>query len=326
MDLKFTDSNLCLNNKILKNIFFENHEKTNLFSYRLSEKQLRYLELLNYDLYVRGRCHPNVIISFLQMDKKVIFKFLVEVCAREHFDIDVYVDGLYYKNIQYEIKNLPFVFSVELEMQYSHIELFMSNLCSWEIVSIDGEIKEIEEPFHSERPMRKILLLGDSISQGMETNCPSLTYANLIYKHKGYEILNQSIGGICFDPHFLKLVPQINFDRIIIMLGTNDILKGVEIVKIKANIDAYFQELIRKFKRENIIVISPIHLLVNDNSILYKEEVVRKKIEENVKLYQLELIDGRTFFPRSLYFYYDDGIHPNEIGNFLMYDFIKKYL
>ncbi len=71
-------------------------------------------------------------------------------------------------------------------------------------------------------PQRRILLHGDSITQGYDARFPSQTYAARLSRYYDAEIFNQAIGAACFYPEVIERITPENPDFILIAYGTND--------------------------------------------------------------------------------------------------------
>ena len=97
----------------------------------------------------------------------------------------------------------------------------------------------------------KLLVYGDSISQGLMGSHPYMSYVPLISDVIGADYLNLSVGGDLFDYNMIE--PALPFEPtvIIVALGTNDLPFIGDYKKIKKNMNCSLQnsaKYIRRFR------------------------------------------------------------------------------
>ena len=175
-----------------------------------------------------------------------------------------------------------------------------------------------------DRRGKKLLVYGDSISQGLMGSHPYMSYVPLISDVIGADYLNLSVGGDLFDAQMID--PALPFEptAIIVALGTNDLPFIGDYKKIKKNIETFFATLREVYPELPINVISPI----------WQTDIERFDTEEERKKYQLFMqiyrkamkesekagcntIEGLKIMPH-IPEYFTDHAHPNDMG-FLQY-------
>lgn len=104
----------------------------------------------------------------------------------------------------------------------------------------------------------KLLVYGDSISQGLMGSHPYMSYVPLISDVIGADYLNLSVGGDLFDKNMID--PSLPFTptAVIVALGTNDIPFVGDYKKIKKNIEDFFARLREVYPNIPVNVISTI--------------------------------------------------------------------
>ena len=182
-------------------------------------------------------------------------------------------------------------------------------------------------PAASDRP--KIIALGDSLTAGFglaeKESYPYLLQEKLKADGYDYEVVNAgvsgdtSVGGL---ERAAWVLEQENAKILILELGANDMLRGVPVDKMKANID----KIIKKAKAKDLKVLlcgmlAPPTMGASyqrDFTMAFPDLATENKVEflpfllENIAT-KKELNQG-------------DGIHPNAAGERIMTDNIYKTL
>ena len=170
----------------------------------------------------------------------------------------------------------------------------------------------------------KLLVYGDSISQGLMGSHPYMSYVPLISDVIGADYLNLSVGGDLFDYNMIE--PALPFEPtvIIVALGTNDLPFIGDYKKIKKNIELFFAKLREVYPQIPINVITPIwqtdieRFETEEERNKYKlfMQIYNKAIKESDKA-GCNTIKGLEIMPH-IPEYFTDHAHPNDIG-FLQY-------
>lgn len=162
-----------------------------------------------------------------------------------------------------------------------------------------------------------MLLLGDSIWQGICTYHPSCSIANLLAHKMDAQIVNQSVGGARFVPELLE---KLDFepDNILVALGANDAFAGDG--AYEQTIPAYFTRLQELYPDTPITAITPIFCIAlkTDKALTERFETVRALIKVEGEKHGVRVIDGDPLVPHTAKFFNEDGTHPNDLG-FMQY-------
>ena len=167
--------------------------------------------------------------------------------------------------------------------------------------------------FEPVKKEKKILFLGDSITQGYSSDCPSLCYANHIVRKYDAICVNQAIGGSMFNEDYLddEILPDA--DMVLVAYGTNDWAKGVE---LERNATAYMNKLIGLYPDSRVYMILPIWRKDQDRAeaVMTFDEArqVVKRVGERIP--GVTVIDSIDFVPHDSVYYEDGRVHPNDIG------------
>ena len=184
---------------------------------------------------------------------------------------------------------------------------------------VDAETRISEIMIGSYSPARpgkkKMLLLGDSISQGLMVRYSSLCCAALIERYYHLDLLNQSVGGDIYDETALDEALPFEPDSILIALGTNDIYFLGDYDAIAANIGAYCKKIRVIWPDKKVTVITPPYQLgIEGNPALYDLlGRVTDKISREAAVYGFDAVDGFDLIPHYPAFFADQA-HPNDLG------------
>lgn len=162
---------------------------------------------------------------------------------------------------------------------------------------------------------KKMLLLGDSISQGLMVRYSSLCYAAMIERYYHLDLLNQSVGGDIYDEAALDESLPFDPDTVLVALGTNDIYFLGDYDAIAANIGAYYKKISGIYPGKKVSVITPPYQLgIEGNRPLFDLlGRVTGKIVSEAAVYNFDVIDGFDLVPHDPAFFADQA-HPNDLG------------
>lgn len=157
--------------------------------------------------------------------------------------------------------------------------------------------------------MKKILICGDSIMQGMTCTSPTRSVGTLLAKHLNMQEHNTSVGGarMCWEP----VAETLSFggDVALVGFGINDAASNTPVEQFREQ-TCKILELLSNFKGKSFIVI-PISCLKIE---LEKSEPYRQIIREELKKFpKVTGIEGPEFYPAEEDLFID-RIHPNDKG------------
>ena len=166
---------------------------------------------------------------------------------------------------------------------------------------------------------RRLMIVGDSISQGLFGYNPSVCYTTLLANFYDMDYLNLSIGGETFRAGLLD--PQIAYhpDRILFSLGTNDVYFLHDYEIITRNIDAFFTEFREMYPDIPADIVSPFWQTVFDRTSkqsIEAEELTRRVtdyLQSRAAVFNYKLHDGMYLMPHASDFF-SDHCHPNDKG------------
>ena len=153
----------------------------------------------------------------------------------------------------------------------------------------------------------KILLLGSSIIRN---------WKNFTTNYTNEEVINMGKSGLVTTnlPKYLEKIPSIQPEYIMFYCGGNDLLLNINKNSAVNNLQSFLDDLLTKFPKSKIIVISliksPIMYNGKINDINYINNSIRKysKMFHNIQYVNVNrILCNKDFFM-------EDGLHLNNLG------------
>lgn len=162
---------------------------------------------------------------------------------------------------------------------------------------------------------RKILFIGDSITQGWESTYDSASYANQVSRFFNAESVIQGIGGAFAHDTIFDLDIEFDPDIVVIAYGTND-WKYYETVEAGADQYNRFLDLVvKRYGDKKLFGISPIWRGdKEDEPVMGSFESCCDYVKEGIKKHDMILIDGASLVPHLKEFFIEDALHPSVSG------------
>ena len=245
--------------------------------------------------------------------------------TRTYFAIDVFVNGKKInsiKNFDDSIKDTDYISTEFVLGDYnSKVDLgkgikTVKIVFPWSVKTEIGEV-EIENATYVEsvKKDKKIIMYGDSITNGYDALYPSETYAVKLADFLNAELFNKAIGGEIFFPQLAEIKNDLKPDYITVAYGTNDWAIS-EQSDFKNHCREFFEALIHNYSDTDIFSITPIW---RSNFELEKKfgdfsdvEKIIKSICSDYK--RITVITGWDLVPHSEKYYADSRVHPNDEG------------
>jgi len=209
---------------------------------------------------------------------------------------------------------------------------------------------------------KKILFLGDSITEGHGVEGISNRFSDLIAAWEGAECYNYGIGGTRiayqntpsanprWDLNFIDRVDQMEeiADIVVVFGGTNDFGHGDAAIgqfedrtphTFYGAVHTLITKLITKYPTAQIVFLTPLHREFEQNYIVKggveRYSTLKEYVEilrELLEYYSLPTLDlyrcGRMqpLVPIVKEMYMPDGLHPNDAGHVLLTEMITAFL
>jgi lysophospholipase L1-like esterase len=160
---------------------------------------------------------------------------------------------------------------------------------------------------------RKILFLGDSLTQGYNARFDLLSFAYLISDFFNAESVVQGIGGTCFEP---TTALDIGFeaDIVFVAYGTNDFTRYQTLQELEIQAEKYLSKWKTVYPNATFFLISPIWRQdAEEEKPMGTFSKCCEAIKKVAQDLAVTLIDGDKIMAQ-LPDFMADTIHPNDLG------------
>lgn len=294
--------------KLIKGACYFEIKNGYLFSYRYSKAQIEHMSKEGYDKYWLNRALISgpQRIEFKTDATSISFDYKASEAHTNANTIDLYIDGVL-TSVYHIESNLKGKVQFSLPSYQKKVSIYLPCESTLQIKSftIDGKYKSI--PNKGE----KVLILGDSITQGAGPHIASLAYANGLARELGYNILAQGIGGYRFEPDDVMSVDGFEPDKIIVALGTN--WYNNELYDYESYARAYYRKINEVFGKLPVLVITPLWRgnVENWERFMWCIDVIN---DECKKYDNFKVVNGFNLVP-NVNDSFSDRVHPNAFGS-----------
>ncbi len=276
----------------------------------------------------RALCSSGVRLLF-KTDSEVL-SISVEMekrSSRTFFAFDLSVNGAYLESLKnFEEKTLPAGYTAaEIPLPLGRFEKEFSLGAGEKTVSLDFPALACAKNFSLSlsdgaslipvKPQRKLLMYGDSITQGYDALFPTHRYGRMLAEALDAEELNKAIGGETFFPDLAKERTDFDPDIVTVAYGTNDwsVTDGLRFSEYARE---FYGALAKNYPKARIFAITPIYRKdMGASKPFGRFETVAEKIALAVKdIPSVTVIDGMALVPQDYLLYADLRLHPSDAG------------
>lgn len=302
-----------------------------LFFRRFSEKETVLYETAGKN---RGYSTAGIKLSFVTNSENLYLKINTSpVIARTYFSFDIYSDLEYVGSLtnftdeeaagEYTKMCFPLgVFDGKFKLPFGTKNLTIHFPHSLEASLIEMAIDDGAsiEPIKYDK---KILIYGDSITQGYDALHPSKRYAAKLSDALNAEEINKAVGGEVFNPRLSELKVDFKPDYITAAYGTND-WTNTEKDVFFARAEGFFKALAKNYPDTPIFALAPVWRADCDNTTCYGKfsEIPEAIKKATAGLSNVKFISAIDFIPHEKCMFGDGFLHPNDQG----FDFYFKAL
>ena len=310
--MKFSAESL---KKLIKGACYFEIDRGYVTAYKFCKKQIDLMMQDGYDEFwrERGIFTAGIRVELITDSSEISFDYKAQkgTSLRDRSNsVDVWVNGVLYSVLHLE--NPCGKVMVDLPSGEKTVAIYLPNDCQFSIKNfqINGKYKSIK----NKSP--KVLVIGDSITQGYGAMFSSGSYFNELQRLTGYDMLNQGIGGYRCEPNDLMYVDNFEPDKIITFLGTNW-YDAPHCYDYENATIGFYKKLTEMYPDKQIMAVSPIW---RGNDDLDKERfawcisIVKRECQ---KYPNITLIDGYTLVP-NVDDCFCDKVHPNEYGSLML--------
>lgn len=165
------------------------------------------------------------------------------------------------------------------------------------------------------RPSKKLLMYGDSITQGYIAQRPSSRYAVKLAEFLDAEEQNRAIGGEVYYAPFMDLEEPVKADYITVAYGTNDWHTTTQ-EPFEKHCRGFVKTVSEKNPQAEIFVITPVWRKDWEGKQAFGpfpdvEKIIRSCCEG---LSNVKVIRGFDLVPKDESYFADAVLHPNDEG------------
>lgn len=244
--------------------------------------------------------------------------------SRTYFAIDVLVNGRFVDCIKnYDPAQMQGAYT---EKKYSEMSLSgtveigegekrVTVVLPWSSTPQINEVELVDATYFTPvKRSKKMLIYGDSITQGYDALNPSNTYAFKLAMSLDADAQNKAIGGEVFRPELAAIKADFEPDYISVAYGTNDWSK-IPRDRIVENTSKFYHILAENYPNAKIFAITPIWRKDYRREDRYPFEKIAEIIEKSIAdIPNAVLINGFDFVPQNENLYADLRLHPNDKG------------
>ena len=284
---------------------------------RFTKKQISYYDKKSPgDLARKVHASAGIRLDCITDAEKITFDYWVyPASSRTFYSFDLYIDGifcdeLYVMNICRQKEGKV---SFMIPQGVHRVTIYFPNLMRTDIANVEFQGATVIKPCEVKT---KILLFGDSITQGYDAYHASLSYGNRIARAFDADILNQAIGGEIFDAEIPDAALSFDPDTVIVAYGTNDWALQPNREAFLSAAERFFVRIKELYGEKKLVYISPIFRVDVDDSVsaFGSFEKAVNDLKELALKEGFFLVDGFRLTPHIKDFFADLYLHPNDLG------------
>lgn len=168
---------------------------------------------------------------------------------------------------------------------------------------------------------RKMLFIGDSITQGWQSVYDTASYAWRVSNFFNADSVIQGIGGAFYHPSTYDVIDY-DPDIILVAYGTNDFGHKITLEQFRERIAGFLDPLAETYAGKQIFILSPIWRGQREGKLMGSFADCRRTVAEEAEKRGFVHIDGLRLVPAMPEMMGDGWLHPNDLG----FSYFAEYL
>ena len=288
--------------------------------HRFTEAQEKAYKDYSADFYRKNFATSGIRLEFVTDSKKLAMTVNVTSklsSSRRFFSHSVYADDRLVGRIEREqespVPDGDFSGEFDLGEGEKTVRVYFPWSAVSEIVSLELDDGAKTEPVEKKS---KMLIFGDSITQGYDALAPENSYASIITDTLDAEARDKGIGGEVFYPTLGALRDDFEPDYITVAYGTNDWARN-DRETFDRDCEAFYTNRSANYSEATIFALAPIW---RGDQKSHKSRVgefahISERIAEVAeKLPNVIFINAYDFVPKDSSYFSDLVLHPNDAG------------
>lgn len=267
----------------------------------------------------------GIKFSFKTDSSKLYLDVFTEAATgRKFFSFDVFVNGEYVDSLDNfgsqgtaNYLNRSFTLgdyskTIDLGEGEKQVTVYFP----WTVTPTIKKVSIVEgASFEPQKPDKKMLVYGDSITIGELAARPSARYSSLLADYLGAEEINKAVGGEQFFPQLAACEEEYIPDIITVAYGTNDWRWGSR-NNFETGSVQFIEKLIALYPDTPIYVITPIWRedMENPDGFCDFTKLYDMYCDLLDEYKNVTIIHGFNLVPHDGSYYADGRLHPNDVG------------
>lgn len=264
---------------------------------------------------IRMHCPAGVRLRFETDSTHLRIGFRYGPCARKKFRATVLVDDAVHSHPGATVESSEWKGTIfEQPARQCHtFDLWLPPCALARVMFIETvDDRELSHP----APLKlRWLVLGDSITQGMDCDTAITNYVARCALELHAEVHNLAIGGAILDPRLSQTLPEGHYDVVSIAYGTNDIARGIPAATFAQRMESLIDALAVAYPKVPVIVITnpPVPGRTEPDANGQSIADFRIAIRPLHHPPRVFVLDGGKLVPNDPRWFVDN-VHPNDEG------------
>ncbi len=282
--------------------------------FRFTEHQQEIYRTVSADFYQKSFATAGVMLEFVTDSQTLGMEAVMKRSSSRHYAFhDIYVNGNLIGRLgSRDTASGVFGGSYPLGEGYKTVQIYFpwSAASTLRFLALDdgASISPVLRP-------NRMLIFGDSITQGYDALYPSHSYASVLADALNADARNKGIGGEKFFPALLDEPEDFEPDYITVAYGTND-WAGRTAEELEHNLREFYHRLSALYPKARIFAVTPIW---RKNEFEQKPAGAFAHVAELIEDTAAELpnvtaIPGYHLVPHDPSLFADERLHPNDAG------------
>lgn len=297
--------------------------------YRLNSRQMAYYKEKNTDYYNKAKTTSGIKLSFRTNSRALHLDMtLQKVMGRSYGAVEVFANGKKLGSLNnFSDKDLTGNYAERAYPSLRQEQTFQLgegektvHICLPRLIGVVVHAIELDDgsEITAVKPSKKVLVFGDSITQGFDCLWPTSHYVEHLCKALDAEEFNKAIGGERHAPNLVAYVEDFVPDYIVVAYGTND-WRCEKVEDFISMCREFYENLAKYYPGVPVIAITPVwrvdidavRPLIHFGPIHEIEEYIRQIAAPYANV---TVIRGYEFIPEQKEMFGDLRLHPNDEG------------